>query len=63
MSLYYRYVYKVYRKNILIIFCFASFFQQLATDPIKRASRLLHQFNKPRIFNSCKAKDGLGQIL
>ena len=63
------YTIDVYRKNIkptkdiLTFLCFVSFFPQLVAGPIERASRLLPQFTKPRVFNSTKAKDGLRQIL
>ena len=49
--------------DIISFFAFVSFFPQLVAGPIERASQLLPQFEKPRIFDSEKAKDGLRQIL
>lgn len=42
---------------------FVSFFPLLIAGPIERATHLLPQIQKPRIFEYCKAKDGLRQIL
>lgn len=50
-------------RDIISFFAFVSFFPQLVAGPIERASRLLPQFEKPRVFNNEKAKDGLRQIL
>jgi D-alanyl-lipoteichoic acid acyltransferase DltB (MBOAT superfamily) len=59
----------VYRKRLeptsdLIAFAaFVSFFPQLVAGPIERATNLLPQFYKKRLFNYDKAVDGLRQIL
>ncbi len=50
-------------KDIISFFAFVSFFPQLVAGPIERASNLLPQFQKPRVFNVDIAKDGLRQIL
>ena len=42
---------------------FVSFFPQLVAGPIERASNLLPQFFKKRVFDKTKAIDGLHQIL
>lgn len=42
---------------------FVSFFPQLVAGPIERATNLLPQFYKKRIFNYSKAVDGMRQIL
>ncbi len=63
------YTIDVYRKKVtptrdLINFAaFVSFFPQLVAGPIERASNLLPQFEKGRMFNVVEAKDGLRQIL
>ncbi len=44
-------------------FAFISFFPQLVAGPIERATNLLPQFYKTRIFDYSKAVDGMGQIL
>lgn len=49
--------------NIIQFFAFISFFPQLVAGPIERASHLLPQFDKPRIFNYEQAADGMRQIL
>jgi len=59
----------VYRRKIeptrdfLIYSAYVSFFPQLVAGPIERASRLLPQFQKNRVFDYQKAVDGLRQIL
>lgn len=59
----------VYRKkleptrDIVAFFAFVSFFPQLVAGPIERATNLLPQFYKRRIFNHEKAVDGMRQIL
>lgn len=59
----------VYRRKIeptkkLIDFAaFVSFFPQLVAGPIERASNLLPQFSKQRVFDQAKATDGMRQIL
>jgi alginate O-acetyltransferase complex protein AlgI len=50
-------------KDIISFFAFVSFFSQLVAGPIERATHLLPQFYKKRVFNSEIAKDGLRQIL
>ena len=63
------YTIDVYRKEItptndLIGFsAFVCFFPQLVAGPIERASHLLPQFKKVRVFNYSNAVDGLRQIL
>lgn len=42
---------------------FVSFFPQLVAGPIERASKLLPQFHKKRVFDYNKAVDGIRQIL
>ncbi len=42
---------------------FVSFFPQLVAGPIERASQLLPQFSKRRVFDPIAATDGLRQIL
>lgn len=49
--------------DIIGFFAFVSFFPQLVAGPIERASNLLPQFNKKRIFNQDQAIDGMRQIL
>lgn len=49
--------------DILEFGAFVSFFPQLVAGPIERASNLLPQFAKSRIFEKEKAIDGLRQIL
>ena len=59
----------VYRKkleptrDIIAFFAFVSFFPQLVAGPIERATNLLPQFYKKRVFDYSKAVDGLRQIL
>ena len=50
-------------KDFIAFTAFVSFFPQLLAGPIERASNLLPQFHKSRIFEYDKAKDGLRQIL
>ncbi|WP_378183343.1 MBOAT family O-acyltransferase [Aquimarina sp. SS2-1] len=63
------YTIDVYRKRIqptedvVSFFAFVSFFPQLVAGPIERASNLLPQFQKSRIFNYTKSVDGLRLIL
>lgn len=49
--------------DIVAFFAFVSFFPQLVAGPIERATNLLPQFYKKRIFEYDKAVDGLRQIL
>ena len=59
----------VYRKKIqpvhdpVAFFAYVSFFPQLVAGPIERASHLVPQFMKPRVFSYNHASDGLRQIL
>lgn len=50
-------------KDIVSFFAFVSFFPQLVAGPIERATNLLPQFYKKRIFEYDKAVDGMRQIL
>lgn len=50
-------------KDFIAFAAFVSFFPQLVAGPIERASNLLPQFYKKRIFDYHKATDGLRQIL
>ena len=59
----------IYRKkikpidDIISFFAFVSFFPQLVAGPIERATNLLPQFEKKRIFDQEFATSGLRQIL
>ena len=63
------YTIDVYRRKLepvgdwKIFFAYVSFFPQLVAGPIERATNLIPQFSKTRIFNYEKAKDGMRQIL
>ena len=50
-------------KDFIAFSAFVSFFPQLVAGPIERATNLLPQFYKKRVFNYTKAVDGLRQIL
>lgn len=50
-------------KDFIAFSAFVSFFPQLVAGPIERATRLLPQFYKKRVFDYCKAVDGMRQIL
>ena len=50
-------------KDIIAFFAFISFFPQLVAGPIERATNLLPQFLKKRVFNYDTAVDGMRQIL
>ncbi len=50
-------------KDFIAFSAFVSFFPQLVAGPIERATHLLPQFYKKRIFDYNKAVDGLRQIL
>ncbi len=50
-------------RNFIAFAAFVSFFPQLVAGPIERATNLLPQFYKKRIFDYSKAVDGLRQIL
>lgn len=59
----------IYRKKLepsndpIAFFSFVSFFPQLVAGPIERATNLLPQFSKPRVFDRSKAEDGMRQML
>ncbi len=50
-------------KDFIAFMAFVSFFPQLVAGPIERATHLLPQFYKKRIFEYDKAVDGLRQML
>ena len=50
-------------KDLVAFLAFVSFFPQLVAGPIERASNLLPQFHKKRVFNYTAAADGLRQML
>jgi len=50
-------------KDFIAFAAFVSFFPQLVAGPIERATNLLPQFYKKRVFKYDKAVDGLRQIL
>lgn len=50
-------------RNWVEFFAFVSFFPQLVAGPIERASNLLPQFEKPRLFDSSLAVSGLQLII
>ncbi|WP_442264572.1 MBOAT family O-acyltransferase [Tenacibaculum sp. ZS6-P6] len=50
-------------KDIISFFAFVSFFPQLVAGPIEKATNLLPQFYKKRIFKYDLAVDGMRQIL
>ena len=50
-------------RDFLAFAAFVSFFPQLVAGPIERATNLLPQFTRPRVFNYATAVDGLRQIL
>jgi D-alanyl-lipoteichoic acid acyltransferase DltB (MBOAT superfamily) len=45
-------------KDFIAFSAFVSFFPQLVAGPIERATNLLPQFYKKRIFDNCKSVDG-----
>ena len=49
--------------DVIAFFAFVSFFPQLVAGPIERASNLLPQFTKKRVFNETEASDGMRQML
>lgn len=63
------YTIDVYRRKIeptddvVSFFAFVSFFPQLVAGPIERATSLLPQFQRKRVFDPAKAADGCRQIL
>ncbi|NCC36495.1 MAG: MBOAT family protein, partial [Chloroflexia bacterium] len=50
-------------RNLLSFFAFVSFFPQLVAGPIERATNLLPQFQRKRVFRRDQAVDGLRQML
>jgi D-alanyl-lipoteichoic acid acyltransferase DltB (MBOAT superfamily) len=50
-------------KDFIAFTAFVTFFPQLVAGPIERATHLLPQFYKKRIFDYSKAVDGMRQIL
>lgn len=50
-------------RNFIDYSLFVSFFPLLVAGPIERATHLLPQIKKPRVFDYVQAKDGLRQIL
>lgn len=50
-------------RDIVEFFAFVSFFPQLVAGPIERATNLLPQFQRPRVFDYNLAADGMRQIL
>ena len=50
-------------RDVVEFFAFVSFFPQLVAGPIERATNLLPQFQKPRVFDYSQAADGMRQIL
>lgn len=63
------YTIDVYRRKMeptddaVSFFAFVSFFPQLVAGPIERATSLLPQFQRKRVFDPVKAADGCRQIL
>lgn len=50
-------------RDIVRFFAYVSFFPQLVAGPIERASNLLPQFARKRVFDPAQATDGLRLIL
>ncbi len=50
-------------KDIVSFFAFVAFFPQLVAGPIERATNLLPQFHRRRVFDYHRAVDGSRQIL
>jgi alginate O-acetyltransferase complex protein AlgI len=50
-------------RNVVTYSLFVSYFPLLVAGPIERATHLLPQIKKPRIFNSERAIDGINQII
>jgi len=50
-------------KDFIAFSAFVCFFPQLVAGPIERATNLLPQFHKKRVFDYSKAVDGVRQIL
>lgn len=52
-----------HKKDFIAFMAFVSFFPQLVAGPIERATNLLPQFYRKRVFNYSKAVEGMRQIL
>ncbi|MBP5398648.1 MAG: MBOAT family protein [Bacteroidales bacterium] len=50
-------------RDVVEFFAFVSFFPQLVAGPIERATNLLPQFQRKRVFDYSQATDGCRQIL
>lgn len=50
-------------RDLIQFLSYVSFFPQLVAGPIERASNILPQFDRPRVFDRAKAGDGMRQIL
>lgn len=50
-------------RNLIEFAAYISFFPQLVAGPIERATNLLPQFQKPRVFDYSLAADGMRQML
>lgn len=50
-------------KNLVAFSAYVSFFPQLVAGPIERATQLLPQFYKPRVFTYERAADGARQVV
>ncbi len=50
-------------RDVVQFFAYVSFFPQLVAGPIERATHLLPQFGRPRVFDYSLAVDGLRQML
>lgn len=50
-------------RDIVAFFAYVSFFPQLVAGPIERATNLLPQFEKPRVFDYNQAVEGMRRIL
>lgn len=50
-------------RDVVEFFAFVSFFPQLVAGPIERATNLLPQFQRPRVFDYNLVADGMRQIL
>lgn len=50
-------------RDIVAFFAYVSFFPQLVAGPIERATNLLPQFEKKRVFDYDEAVDGMRRIL
>lgn len=50
-------------KDIIAFFAYVSFFPQLVAGPIERATNLLPQFQRTRVFKYDQAVDGMRQML